>query len=149
MRSRRPETPEAAMVHPPEEDYGPRDRSGVQTAAQARDVTRKFLSDVAPDGGNDADAVLLVVSELVTNALRHAGGVRGFRLKESRGTVTTAVQDASPVPPRPRPLDAGEPSGFGWHLVQELSVEVQVHIYSAGKTVVAAVPLSPRHHATG
>ncbi|MFG2525368.1 ATP-binding protein [Streptomyces sp. NPDC048527] len=131
------------MVHPPEEGYGPLQGGGVQSPEWARDVTRRFLSVVAPVGGSKADAVVLVVSELVANAVRHAGGVRGFRLEESLGMVTVAVQDASPVPPRPRPMDAGEPGGFGWHLVQELSVDVQVCVHSAGKTVAAAVPLSP------
>ncbi|MFF1626005.1 hypothetical protein [Streptomyces sp. NPDC058272] len=41
-------------------------------------------------------------------------------------------------------MDAREPGGFGWHLVQELSADVQVYVHSAGKTVWAAVPLSPR-----
>lgn len=44
--------------------------------ADARDTARAFLTclrqpAVAPDA---ADAVVLVVSELVTNALRHGGG---------------------------------------------------------------------------
>jgi hypothetical protein len=33
-----------------------------------------------PDGGAEAEAVPLVVSELVTNAVQHAGGVTGFGL---------------------------------------------------------------------
>jgi hypothetical protein len=60
------------------------------------------------------------------------------------GAVTVAVQDASPAPPRPLPTDAREPRGFGWHLVQELSADVQVYVHSRGKTVWAAVPLAPR-----
>jgi anti-sigma regulatory factor (Ser/Thr protein kinase) len=107
------------------------------------------LSVVAPNGESGADAVVLVVSELVTNAVRHAGGVTGFRLEEGMGTVTVAVQDASPAPPRPLPMDAREPGGFGWHLVQELSTDVQVHVHSTGKTVWAAVPLSPHCHPAG
>ncbi|MET9968939.1 hypothetical protein ABZZ80_24175 [Streptomyces sp. NPDC006356] len=30
------------------------------------------------------------------------------------GTVTVTVQDASSVPPRPLPVDATRPGGFGW-----------------------------------
>ncbi|MDQ0942780.1 ATP-binding protein [Streptomyces sp. V1I1] len=131
------------MVYPPEEDYGPLDGSRVETPERAREVTRRFLSVVAPGGGSGADAVVLVVSELVTNAVRHAGGVTGFRLEEGLGTVTVAVQDASPAPPRPRPAGVREPCGFGWHLVRELSADVQVHVHPRGKTVWAAVRLSP------
>jgi anti-sigma regulatory factor (Ser/Thr protein kinase) len=134
------------MVHPSEEEYESLHGGAVRTPEQARDMARGFLSVVAPGGGAGADAVVLVVSELVTNAVRHAGGVRCFRLEEAWETVTVVVQDASPVPPQPRPLDAGEPGGFGWYLVQELAADVQVDIHATGKTVWAAVPLSPRPH---
>jgi anti-sigma regulatory factor (Ser/Thr protein kinase) len=137
------------MGYPPQEDYEPLDHSHIHTPERAREVTRRFLSVVAPNGESGADAVVLVVSELVTNAVRHAGGVTGFRLEVGMGTVTVAVQDASPAPPRPLPMDAREPGGFGWHLVQELSTDVQVHLHSTGKTVWAAVPLSPHCHPAG
>lgn len=128
------------MVHPPQEDHNPAGYGRLRTAEQARDVARGFLLAAAPEGGSCSDAVLLVVSELITNAERHAGGVTGFRLKADAGTVTVAVHDASPLPPRPVPLDASRPGGFGWHLVQELSVDVQVRVDAAGKTVTAIVP---------
>jgi anti-sigma regulatory factor (Ser/Thr protein kinase) len=118
------------------------DDSSLRTAEQARDVARGFLSVASPEGGSAVDAVLLVVSELFTNAVQHAGGVTGFRLEAGPETVTVAVQDASPVPPRPLPLDATRPGGFGWHLVRELSVEVRVEVHAAGKTVTAIVPCS-------
>ncbi|EKX67808.1 ATP-binding protein [Streptomyces ipomoeae] len=117
-------------------------------AEQARDVARGFLSVAAPEGGVARDAVLLVVSELFTNAVRHADGVTGFRLEAGPGTVAVTVHDASPVLPRLLPLDATRPGGFGWHLVQELSVDVRVDVQAAGKTVTAVVPcptgVSPR-----
>ncbi len=44
------------------------------TAGEARDATRAFLSNLAQAPGPETiDNVVLVVSELVTNALRHAG----------------------------------------------------------------------------
>ncbi|MDQ0834278.1 anti-sigma regulatory factor (Ser/Thr protein kinase) [Streptomyces achromogenes] len=129
------------MAHPRERDCGPFDDDGsLRMAEQARDVARGFLSAAAPEGGNALDAVLLVVSELFTNAMRHAGGVTGFRLEAGPGTVAVTVHDARPVPPRPLPLDATRPGGFGWHLVQELSVDVRVDVSAAGKTVTAVVP---------
>ena len=107
------------MPHPPKEDRGPLDDDGsLRTAEQARDVARGFLSVAAPEGGSARDAVLLVVSELFTNAERHAGGATGFRLEAGPGTVAVTVHDASTVPPRPVPLEATRPGGFGWHLVQ-------------------------------
>ncbi|QIP83177.1 ATP-binding protein [Streptomyces sp. Tu 2975] len=112
-----------------------------QTAERARDATRGFLAAVAPASRPEVDAVLLVVSELVTNALRHAGGVTRFRLVAGPGTVTVSVDDPSRVAPRPLSRDVGRPGGFGWHLVRALSAEVQVRIRPGGKTVSAVLPL--------
>lgn len=128
------------MVHFPQEEHEPLEDGGVRTAGQAREVARGFLLAAAPGGGDAGDAVLMVVSELFTNAVRHAGGVTRFRLEAGPQTVTVVVQDASPVLPRPVPLNANEPYGFGWHLVQELSQSVQVDIHPTGKTVTAVVP---------
>lgn len=127
------------MVHPSKEDRGPLDDGSLRPAEQARDVARGFLAVAAPQGGSAVDAVQLVVSELFANAVQHAGGVTGFQLKAGPDAVTVAVHDASTVAPRALPLDATRPVGFGWQLVQELSVEVRVDIHAAGKTVTAVV----------
>ncbi|MER6162507.1 ATP-binding protein [Streptomyces sp. NPDC001868] len=126
---------------PPEEDRGPPDDdSGLRAVGQVRCVARGFWAAAAPEGEDAVDAVLLVVSELFTNAVRHADGVTGFRLEAGPGTVTVAVHDASTAPPLSLPLDATRPGGLGWHLVQELSVDVGVEVHAAGKTVTAVVP---------
>jgi anti-sigma regulatory factor (Ser/Thr protein kinase) len=98
-----------------------------------------FLLVAAPKGSSGAEAVLLVGTELFANAVQHAGGVTGFRLEARPGAVTVAVDDASTLSPRTRPLDPRTPGGFGWHLVQELSADVQVEVHAAGKTVTATV----------
>ncbi|MFI9169684.1 ATP-binding protein [Streptomyces lincolnensis] len=125
-----------------DEDHQRLLRAGPQSAERARDVTRGFLSAVAARAGAESDAVLLVVSELVTNAVRHAGGVTRFHLAAGPGTVTVSVDDASPTAPQPQRLDALRPGGFGWHLVQELSADVRVRLRPGGKTVSAVLPLS-------
>lgn len=130
------------MSHSSEERYGPVNGDIPQTTDRARDVARGFLSDLAPSGGDEADAVLLVVTELISNAVRHAGGVTGFGLGAGPGTVTVTVHDASRRPPRPQPPDPGEPGGFGWLLVQELAVDVQISVGATGKAVSAVLPLS-------
>nr|WSZ12383.1 ATP-binding protein [Streptomyces canus] len=131
---------EVATVCFPSEDQDLVGEGSVGTAEQARELTRGFLSVAAPEGGSGVDDVVLVVSELCTNAVRHAGGMTGFRLKAGPGTVTVEVRDASSVPPLARPWDAGKPGGFGWPVVQELSLEVRVLAHVAGKTVTATVP---------
>ncbi|WP_405652532.1 ATP-binding protein [Streptomyces sp. NBC_00019] len=130
------------MVHAPGEDRHPLRGSGPQVVERARDVTREFLSALRPDDGTEADALLLVVTELVANAVRHAGGLTGFRLTAGPGLVNVSVDDASCSPPLPRETKTAEPGGFGWPLVQELSVNVQVKVHGDGKTVSAVVPLS-------
>ncbi len=128
------------MVYASGQEQDPFDDGSVRTAEQARNVARGFLSVAAPDGGSGVEAVLLVVSELIANAVQHAGGVTGFRLDAGPGRVTVAVADASRLPLRPMPWDAGKPGGFGWHVVQKLSTEVRVRVHAAGKTVTAVVP---------
>lgn len=63
--------------------------------AGTRDSTRNFLDRlVRPLAAETADTVVLVVSELVTNALRHAGGTGGFgwpMVNRLASASTTAV----------------------------------------------------------
>ncbi|MEU0582104.1 ATP-binding protein [Streptomyces sp. NPDC006132] len=117
-------------MHSPQEEYEPLDVGSLQRPEQARDVARGFMAVAAAEGGTSVDAVLLVVPELFTNAVRHADGVTGFRMEAGLGTVTVEVDDASTVPPRALPLDAARPGGFGWHVVQELSVDVWVDVHA-------------------
>ncbi|MFL5997620.1 MAG: ATP-binding protein [Streptomyces sp.] len=134
------------MVHLPQESPEPLDDGSVRTAEQATEVARGFLLVAAPDGGNAVETVLMVVWELFTNAVRHAGGVTRFDLKAGAGTVTVEAHDASPLPPRPRPqpLDATGPDGLGWQLVQDLSIDVRVQVHASGKKVTAVAPCLPR-----
>ncbi len=87
------------------------DVAGMCSPGQARDAARRFLAGLGPVERAQAEAVLLVVSELVTNAVRHAGGVTGFRLDAGSGRVGVTVCDESPVPPRPRALVCGSRVG--------------------------------------
>ncbi|WP_159046416.1 ATP-binding protein [Streptomyces sp. MMG1121] len=87
-----------------------------RAAEDARGITRNFLSVLAPDGCSQAEATLLTVSELVTNAIQHACGVTGFGLRAAEETVTVHVANASPAPPRKRDTPPWEPGGFGWPL---------------------------------
>ncbi|MFJ9100663.1 ATP-binding protein [Streptomyces sp. NPDC102405] len=97
----------------------------------------------APDGGDAVDTVLMVVAEMFTNAVLHTGGVTRFELKAGAETVTVAVHDASPLPPRPQLLDATRPGGFGWQLVRDLSIDVRVQVHASGKTVDGRRAVSP------
>ncbi|AGJ55925.1 MULTISPECIES: ATP-binding protein [Streptomyces] len=106
----------------------------------ARKAARTFTDRLspAPDPAL-ADTLVLVVSELVTNALRHGGGRFTLRLSAGPGTVTAAVSDPSPAPPHARTPDLdGATGGFGWHMVRRLTQALTVTPGpGSGKTVRA------------
>ncbi|MEU8488532.1 ATP-binding protein [Streptomyces sp. NPDC048641] len=100
------------------------------------------------------DNAVLVVSELVTNALRHAGGLTALRLASDRTTLEITVRDPSHAPSRERPPDLdGAGGGFGWQLVRFLSPTVAVtpsrHRGESVRTVLARCPASWRAGAAG
>ncbi|MFH8347832.1 ATP-binding protein [Streptomyces sp. NPDC018045] len=113
-----------------------------EAAAAARDVAGDFLKGLGPPPGRDAsDAVVLIVSELVTNAVRHSRTrACTLSLAAGPGTVTVSVADASPRPPCERNPDVrGAGGGFGWPMVRRLAVSTSVETSSQGKTVSAVV----------
>ncbi|WP_406733088.1 ATP-binding protein [Streptomyces sp. NBC_01794] len=66
--------------------------------------------------------VLLLVSEVVTNACLHAGGPTELVLIHAGERLRIEVADASPESPRPRPpRDASQPGGHGLIVLQRLS----------------------------
>jgi anti-sigma regulatory factor (Ser/Thr protein kinase) len=104
--------------------------------AEAREATSEFLDRHARHTGHTFhDDVLLVVSELVTNAVRHAPGPLALELGLVPGGVAVAVRDSSPSPPRSRNPDPT--GGHGWSIVRRLSRSVHVAPRPDGKTVHA------------
>ncbi|MBM7171834.1 ATP-binding protein [Streptomyces sp. G44] len=114
-----------------------------EVVPRARDFARSFLGGLSPALDEQAAAsVELTVSELVTNSVRHARGDScSLRLVAHRDTITVAVTDADPRPPRERTPDlAGGTGGFGWPMVRSLARAVQVSAGPQGKTVRADLP---------
>jgi anti-sigma regulatory factor (Ser/Thr protein kinase) len=84
----------------------------------------------------------LVVTELVANAVRHAGTqitVRLAVLEGQRGGVRAEVSDSSIRPVRPRHANAMEESGRGLFLVDTLSTRWGADATTEGKTVWAEI----------
>lgn len=118
----------------------------------AREATRTFVSGLAPVPGVDAaDSLVLVVSELVTNAVRHGGGRYTLALSATPDALVVAVGDTNPEGPYERTPDFDDGGGgFGWHMVRLLSREVSVipepparrgrKARSRGKTIRAVLP---------
>ncbi|WP_369187980.1 ATP-binding protein [Streptomyces sp. R08] len=108
--------------------------------ASARDSARDFLEGlVRPLAAEGADTVVLVVSELVTNALRHGGGSCTLELTAHQDSIEVTVHDDSPKVPLMRTPDLnGGTGGFGWPMVNRLAHTTAVtHQAAGGKTVSA------------
>jgi anti-sigma regulatory factor (Ser/Thr protein kinase) len=101
--------------------------------AQARDLIRDRL--LAWDLHGLADVVELLVSELVTNALRYGIAPFGLRMTRDAANVMVEVSDGNPTVPRLRNVQVGDEGGRGLHLVDELSADWGVRSHPQGKTV--------------
>ncbi|MFF3329019.1 ATP-binding protein [Streptomyces sp. NPDC002888] len=111
----------------------PADPGAVRTA---RAVVRGKLRGWGLDSLGDLAALL--VSELVTNALRHATGPIGVRLVRPAGlpgVLLVEVSDPLPDPPRERAPQLEDESGRGLQLVASSSRRWGTRPGEAGKTV--------------
>ncbi|GAA3379316.1 ATP-binding protein [Streptomyces sannanensis] len=118
---------------------------------RCRDFSRDALTDwkwiPAADDEQQAvvEDVLLLVSEVVTNACLHAGGPRELMLNCTDERLRIEVTDDSPVHPRPRPsCDASLPGGHGLIVLARLARSWGSTPRGRGKTVwlEVASPLS-------
>jgi anti-sigma regulatory factor (Ser/Thr protein kinase) len=102
---------------------------------------RRFLRDAVADDveGQVLEDAILLTSELVTNAVRHAGHAAGdpveVEISVNDRTLRVTVRDKGPgfdpAPPRER----GEGGGLGFHLVRALSSRWGVERTAVGTDV--------------
>jgi anti-sigma regulatory factor (Ser/Thr protein kinase) len=113
---------------------------------RARDFTREALRDwgwlpaATADQRAAAEDVLLVVSELDTNACLHADGPEELRVSCNAKVLRLEVVDLGTGTPAPRtPHRAGRPGGHGMFIVQRLCLDWGVvrNAEGSGKTVWA------------
>ncbi|MGW1814324.1 ATP-binding protein [Streptomyces sp. NPDC002125] len=145
------------LVEPPADGSGPDapvDAEGPpgvpRNAAAARAVVTRLLEAwfSGRDGEVPADFVvadaLLVTSELVTNAVRHGGGLTGFTAEITDDGLLLTVGDASAEAPVVTERDpATAPiGGYGWPLVRRLTEWVSVTHHLGGKNIVALIALT-------
>lgn len=72
--------------------------------------------------GERVEDVLLLVSEVVTNACLHAGGPQEFVLRHANGRLRVEVADGSPQAPRRQaPRSPALPGGHGLMLLDRLA----------------------------
>ncbi|WP_274567618.1 ATP-binding protein [Streptomyces spiramyceticus] len=107
-------------------------------SAKAREAAAHYLAQHCPWA--DLDAVLLVVSELVTNAVRHTPGWWRLRLLAGLEELVVEMDDSSAQPPVPREPDFSGGGGFGWPMVLRLAGRVEIRPLPQGKRVRATWP---------
>ncbi|USQ86229.1 ATP-binding protein [Streptomyces phaeoluteigriseus] len=107
---------------------------GRRAPAVARHIAERWLNTAdRPD--RVADAVL-IVSELVTNAVRHTHESCLLTLTVRGGQLDIAVADHSEeLPDLHAWASAGEHGGFGMEIVRRLGAQVRVVPALGGKTV--------------
>lgn len=130
----------------------PQSQVAVTSAASARQFARDVVRERWDRPGRRASEeavidLLLVVSELVTNAIRHGGGIAGFEVTPTREGVRLSVHDYSDVVPAvaygPGALPHGHVgNGYGWPLIIRLARDIGIERRSqGGKTISVLVPL--------
>jgi anti-sigma regulatory factor (Ser/Thr protein kinase) len=93
----------------------------------------------------------LLTSELVTNAVRHAGSPITVRAFHQPSRLRVEVEDTSSAAPTLRRPPPEEPSGRGLLIVDRLADEWGTDVHPGGKTVwfemhlPAAIPEVPPH----
>jgi anti-sigma regulatory factor (Ser/Thr protein kinase) len=87
-----------------------------------------------------AEDVLLIVSELVTNAIRYGRAPVQFALRVTDREVVVEVADAEPRRPRLREFDPAGANGRGLHMVESLGAEWGVRPTGPGKSVWCTIP---------
>jgi anti-sigma regulatory factor (Ser/Thr protein kinase) len=106
-----------------------------------RHQTVKTLADWGVTGC--ADQAELVVSELLTNALRYGRTpVLAVELSIADGWLRIAVDDLNPDPPHPSDGDLSQEDGRGMVLVSMLADAWGFRTHASGKTVSAEFDLT-------
>ena len=115
--------------------------------AVTRAVSERCRATRTPCDTEALADVLLVASELTTNAMLHGGGITDFQVDVSGPGVRLSVSDRSDelpvVVPSADPQGRRRPGGHGWPIVCRLSRDIRVSdLPAGGKCITAVVPLS-------
>lgn len=109
---------------------------------------RHFVGQVLRSWGEDpylAGDVVLVASELATNAILHAGSPYRLTLSRTGGSVRVALQDVADRPAEPRHASAEDTNGRGMVIVAALSRRWGCDPLPEGKVVWAELGADEDH----
>ncbi|WP_420031574.1 ATP-binding protein [Streptomyces sp. cg28] len=120
--------------------------TGEISCADARVAVRAALAEAGPGlpparARQLSEDALLVVSELVTNALVHAGGATRLEAEVVDDEFRLRVSDASRTAPQRVRTRKGSPGGYGMVVIQRLCSRLDVELGPEGKTITAALSL--------
>ena len=123
--------------------------AALPATAQAPGLARQAIREALPSWqlAHLEETALLLVSELVTNAVRHAQNedrMIALRLETTAGGLRIEVHDGDSRWPQPGTPDDLDESGFGFVLVAALASTWGVTDLAVGKAVWAE--LDPREH---
>ncbi|MDQ0933231.1 ATP-binding protein [Streptomyces turgidiscabies] len=88
------------------------------------------------------DITQLVVSELVTNALKYAPGPVLMELRVNAHAVDVVVWDSDPLVPAARAADPGRIGQHGLEIVKAVTEDLLIEQEPVGKRVTARIALS-------
>ncbi|WP_307544252.1 ATP-binding protein [Streptomyces sp. V3I8] len=152
--------PESGEAPPDDRPPGPLPYEGVwrftapaadSSVPQARHAVRDLLArQGVPVSDDIVQGLLLIVSELVTNAVRHAAvlsPVLAVEVAVGAEWVRVAVEDDHPYRPTALEADHGQTGGRGLLLVREITREAGgvcdvEHTASGGKVIWSVLPLT-------
>lgn len=114
--------------------------------AHARHLAADFLTRVQGEHGRPisqraVDMARLVVSELVTNALKYAPGPVLLDLRIAGDAIEVVVWDCNPVLPVARAADVGRVGRHGLEIVMAVAQSFKAQRDPVGKRVIARIAL--------
>lgn len=133
-------------------DQGSGHDAEVLTTSLPRDLSaprlaRRWISEQLNPRGlrvEEHDAIVLLVSELVSNVVLHTESDPVVSLRVDPGQVLVGVQDSSELVARIRDpeLDADRPGGWGLRIVDQMADSWGADVIDGHKVVWFAVELS-------
>ncbi|GJF27015.1 MULTISPECIES: ATP-binding protein [Streptomyces] len=114
--------------------------------ADARNFALRFLAEAQAAGeptlsARVLEAAQLVVSELVTNAVKYGSGPIGLSVALAEDTLSVTVRDGETTLPSRRPADPRRVGQHGLEIVAALSQDIEVQQEETGKRVTARIAL--------